>query len=110
MNIQERDMQLARSSKANGRKIKRRMPLTITLDSSSYKFIESCISLKEFQSIDEFFDAALAHYRKHLQAIATYAEEQSYKGYSRAEILESIECETLVTKAAALRLRRRRAR
>jgi hypothetical protein len=36
----------------------RRIPLTITLDPENYAFIESCVSLKEFDSVDKFFDAA----------------------------------------------------
>ncbi len=56
--------------------------------------------MKEFHSVDQFFDAALTLYRKHVQAVNAYADEQSHKGYSRAEILASIECETVVTRAA----------
>src|ERR1700691_2473725 len=86
----------------------RRIPLTITLDPDNYAFIESCVSLKEFDSVDKFFDAALAFYCRHLRALQAYAEQQSHKGYSRSEILESIECETLVTRPVAPRPQRRR--
>jgi hypothetical protein len=40
----------------------RRIPLTIALDPQNHAFIESCVSLKEFDSVDQFFDAALACY------------------------------------------------
>ncbi len=86
----------------------RRIPITITLDPENYAFIESCVSLKEFDSVDKFFDAALAFYGRHLHAIHAYAEDQSHKGLSRSEILESIECETLVTRIVAARPMRRR--
>jgi hypothetical protein len=85
-----------------------RIPLTITLNPENYAFIESCVSLKEFDSVDKFFDAALAFYGRHLSALHAYAEQQSHKGYSRSEILESIECETLVTRTVAPRQQRRR--
>jgi len=61
-------------------------------------FIESCVSLKQFDSVDKLFAAALAHYRRHVQVLNTYAEDQEHKGLSRAEILASIQCETVVTK------------
>jgi hypothetical protein len=85
----------------------RRIPLTIALDPDNYAFIESCVSLKEFDSVDKFFDAALTFYRRHLNALHAYEEHQSHKGLSRAEILESIECETVVTKVVAERAVRR---
>jgi hypothetical protein len=88
--------------------LSRRIPLTITLDPDYYAFIESCVSLNEFDSVDKFFDAALTFYRRHLHALHAYAEDQSHKGLTRSEILESIECETLVTKVAASRSLRRR--
>jgi hypothetical protein len=76
----------------------RRVPLTITLDVENLAFIESCVSLKEFNSVDKLFDAALAFYRKYVHALNTYAEDMVHKGYSRAEVLESVELETVVTK------------
>ena len=90
------------------KRTRRRLPLTITLDPGDFAFIESCVALREFRSIDELFDASLAFYRRHLEALAAYAEDQGSKGYSRAEILESIELETLITKAVT-RQRKRRA-
>ena len=81
------------------RKRTRRIPLTITLDPSDFAFIESCVELREFRCVDELFDASLSFYRRHLQALQAYAEDLGSRGYSRAEILESIELETLITKA-----------
>ena len=78
---------------------KRRIPLTITLDPGDFAFIEACVELREFRSIDDLFDASLSFYRRHLQAIQAYADDQDSRGYSRAEILESIELETLITRA-----------
>jgi hypothetical protein len=76
----------------------RRVPLTITLDADNLAFVESCVSFREFDSVDRLFDAALACYRRHVHALNVYAEDQTHKGYSRSEILASIECETVVTK------------
>ncbi|HTX23016.1 MAG TPA: hypothetical protein VMD03_00020 [Steroidobacteraceae bacterium] len=86
-----------RSSK-RARTAAKRYPLTITLAAKDLAFIESCVSLKEFHSVDRFFAAALAYYRRHVHAVNTYAEDQAHKGLSRAEILASIQCETVVTK------------
>jgi len=83
---------------ADGRIATRRVPLTITLRPDHLAFIESCVSLKAFESVDQLFDAALALYRKHVQALNHYTEEQMHKGYSRDEVLESIQCETVVTR------------
>lgn len=75
----------------------RRIPLTVTLDADHYAFVESCVDLKEFDSVDDIFAAALMLYRRHVKALEAYAEEQSHKGYTRKELLASIECETFVT-------------
>ena len=75
-----------------------RIPLTITLSATDLEFVESCVSLKEFNSVDQFFAAALAHYRRHVHAVNTYAEDQAHKGLTRAEIFAAIQCETVVTK------------
>jgi hypothetical protein len=91
-----------RSPKATKREdpnASRRIPLTIAVRPDHLAFIESCVSLKEFESVDQLFDAALAWYRKHVHAVNAYTDEQMHKGYSRDEILESIECETVVTMA-----------
>jgi hypothetical protein len=86
---------------------KRRLALTITLCEEEFKFIDDCVALKEFRSVDELFGASLSFYRKHLEAIKEYAEDQLAKGHSRAEILESIEIETVITKGVARRPRKR---
>jgi hypothetical protein len=75
-----------------------RFPLTITLSVKDLAFIESCVSLKAFDSVDELFAAALSQYRRYIHAVNTYAEDQAHKGLTRAEILASIQCETVVTK------------
>jgi hypothetical protein len=94
-------------SRVRGRKAPRRIPITIALEPDHHAFIESCVSLKQFGSVDELFGAAMTFYRRHVHALSAYAEEQFLKGYSRAEILESIECETLVTKSLSARALRR---
>jgi hypothetical protein len=99
---QDRDMRSPRSNRDRASASARRIPLTITLSADHLEFIESCVSLKEFNSVDQLFDAALSVYRKHVQAVNAYADEQSHKGYSRAEILASIECETVVTRTTEL--------
>jgi hypothetical protein len=88
----------ASKSDRSTRNSSRRIPLTITLAAADLAFIESCVSLKQFDSVDKFFAAALAHYRRHLQVLNAYAEDQEHKSLSRAEILASIECETVVTR------------
>jgi hypothetical protein len=93
-------MRSSRPARARGRRSARRIPITIALEQDKHAFIESCVSLRQFDSVDELFDAALSFYRRHLHALNVYAEAQTHKGYSREEILESIECETLLTKAA----------
>jgi len=75
------------------------------LNQENHAFIDSCVSLKQFDSVDKLFDAALAFYRRHLDALRTYTEEQSHKGYTRGEILASIECETVVTRPVISRAR-----
>jgi hypothetical protein len=101
-------MRTPKVTRVDARKAACRIPLTIMLDPDHHAFIESCVSLKEFDSVDKLFDAALGFYRRHLHALMAYAEDQSHKGYSRAEILQFIECETVVTKAVGARPLRRR--
>lgn len=86
----------------------RRIPLTVTLDPDQYAFVESCVDLKEFESVDDIFAAALLLYRRHIKALEAYTEEQSHKGYTRAELLASIECETFVTTRPKARRTRQR--
>lgn len=101
-------MRSSRAARPRPRRGTPRIPITITLEQESHAFIESCVSLKEFDSVDELFDAALIFYRNHVHALNAYAEQQMHKGYSRSEVLQSIECETLVTKALPDRPPRRR--
>jgi hypothetical protein len=95
---------MAKAGKGGGA---RRVPLTIMLSPENQDFVDSCVDLKEFDSVDRLFDAAITCYRQHVHALKTYAEQQSLKGYSRAEILSSIECETLVIKSLPRSSRRR---
>lgn len=89
----------ASKSDRSARNTARRIPLTITLAPADLAFIESCVSLKQFDSVDKLFAAALGHFRKHLRVLNAYADDQEHKsGLSRAEILASIECETVVTR------------
>jgi hypothetical protein len=88
---------LMRSTK-QARHSAQRIPLTITLSRKDLSFIESCVSLNAFDSVDQLFAAALSHYRRHVHAVNAYADDQAHKGLTRAEILASIQCETLVTK------------
>jgi protein tyrosine phosphatase (PTP) superfamily phosphohydrolase (DUF442 family) len=88
----------ARGVDRSARSAARRIPLTITLSPAELAFIESCVSLKQFESVDKFFATVLAHYRKHLQVLNAYAEGQEHKSLSRDEILASIECETVITR------------
>lgn len=99
-----------RKARTPGPGRKRHLALTIALCHDEFKFIDECVALKEFRSVDELFGAALSFYRQHLEAIKEYADEQLAKGHSRAEILESIEIETVITRAAARRRRRKRAK
>jgi hypothetical protein len=86
-----------RSSK-RVRRSTQRYPLTITLSAKDLAFVESCVSLKSFDSVDQLFAAALAQYRRYIHAVNAYAEDQAHKGLTRAEILASIQCETVVTR------------
>lgn len=99
-------MQSVRSSRISVARRPRRIPITITLDPRDLAFIDNCVSLKQFDSVDKLFEAALGLYRKHLNALAAYAEDQVHKGYSFKELLESIECETVVTRRVASRAAR----
>lgn len=77
-----------------------RVPLTITLDRESYKFVESCARLKEFRSVDELFEAALNFYGKQIRALHAYTEMQIDRGFTREEALRSLELEFVFTQPA----------
>jgi hypothetical protein len=97
-------LRMAKTAKAGA---PRRVPLTIMLNPENQDFVDACVDLKEFDSVDKVFDAAITFYRRHVDALKAYTDEQSLKGYSRSEIMASVECETLVIKALASRARRR---
>lgn len=81
------------------RKVSRsRLPLTITLDEEMYAFVEDCARQRRFRSLDEFFEAALKNFRKHVEALNAYVELESAKGRSLDEILRSAECEIVFTR------------
>lgn len=92
-------MRSTKKAKARRLQPKRHLALTIALSQDEFSFIDECVELKEFRSVDELFGAALAFYRRHLEAINKYADDQFAEGHSRAEVLESIEFETFITKA-----------
>jgi hypothetical protein len=75
-----------------------RLPLTIGVDEEMYAFIEECARQRHFRSVDDFFDAALRNFRKHVNALNTYVELEQAKGRSFEEILRSAECEIVFTR------------
>jgi hypothetical protein len=70
-----------------------RVPLTITLDTATYKFVEACAARKEFRSVDDFFEAALTIFKNHLDALMAYVELQEAKGMTLEEIKSSTQYE-----------------
>jgi hypothetical protein len=82
----------------NRRKDRQRLPLTITLDPETFRFVEDCARLKQFRSVDDFFEAALANYRKHVNAVDAYFELEQAKGRSFEDIMRSSECEIVFTR------------
>ena len=75
-----------------------RVPLTITLKPSTYDFVEACAARREFRSVDELFEAALAIYKNHLDAVNAFVELQTARGFSRDEIMRMAEAEIVFTK------------
>src|SRR5690349_19089318 len=86
-----------RTSK-NRRTDRQRLPLTITLDAATFRFVEECARLKQFRSIDEFFDAALANYRQHVRAVDAYLELEQAKGRTFEDVMRSSQCEIVFTR------------
>jgi archaeosine-15-forming tRNA-guanine transglycosylase len=84
----------------NRRTDRQRLPLTITLDPATYSFVEECARLKQFRSIDEFFEAALTNFRQHVRALDAYLELEAAKGKTLEEILSSTQCEIVFTRPA----------
>jgi hypothetical protein len=77
---------------------RQRLPITITLEAEAYEFVEACARERRFKSVDDFFDAALAIFRNHVQALNAYIEIEESKGASFEEILRSAQCEILFTR------------
>jgi hypothetical protein len=57
-----------------------RVALTITLKPTTYDFVESCGQRRQFSSVDDLFEAALAIYKNHLEAVNAYVELESARG------------------------------
>ena len=77
---------------------RKRLPLTITLDPETYSFVEDCARLKQFRSVDEFFEAALANFRQHVRALESYLELEEAKGRTLEDIMQSTNCEIVFTR------------
>jgi hypothetical protein len=75
-----------------------RVPLTITLSPHSYRFVESCAQSKECRSVDDLFEAALMFYERHTHALRAYTEMQMDKGFTREEVLRSVQLEFVFTR------------
>ncbi len=75
-----------------------RVPLTITLDKQRYEFVLQAAKLREFRSLDDFFETALSVYERHLQAAQEYMDLQEAKGLSRDEAFEALQCEIVFTR------------
>ena len=75
-----------------------RIPLTITLKSTSYEFVESCAKHPEFSSLDDLFEAALTIYKIHLEAIDAYIELEQARGKTVAEIKRKAMPEIVITR------------
>jgi hypothetical protein len=86
------------------RKDRDRLPLTITLDPDTYAFVEDCARFKQFRSVDEFFEAALANFRKHVSALDAYLELEAAKGRTFEEVMRSSQCEIVFTRDVSERL------
>lgn len=75
-----------------------RVPLTIALDRQRYEFVLEVAKLREFRSLDDFFEAALGVYERHLHAAQEYMDLQEAKGLSRDEAFEALQCEIVFTR------------
>lgn len=82
----------------NRRIDRQRLPLTITLEPGTFEFVEECARLKQFRSVDEFFEAALANYRQHVRAVDAYLELEAAKGRTFEEAMSSSRCEIVFTR------------
>lgn len=77
---------------------RQRLPLTITLDPETFRFVEECARLKQFRSVDEFFETALANYRQHVRAVDAYLQLEAAKGRSFDEVMRATQCEIVFTR------------
>jgi hypothetical protein len=77
---------------------RKRLPLTITLDPDTFSFVEDCARLKQFRSVDDFFEAALANFRQHVRALDAYLEIEAAKGRTLEDVMRSAECEIVFTR------------
>ena len=77
---------------------RQRLPLTITLDPETFRFVEECARLRQFRSIDDFFEAALANFRRHVKAVDAYLELEEAKGRTFEDVMRSTECEIVFTR------------
>ena len=75
-----------------------RIPLTITLDQDRYDFVVAAAASREFRSLDEFFEAALKVYERHMTTVQAYLELQEAKGIARDEAMCSAQCEIVFTR------------
>ena len=90
----------------NRRADRQRLPLTITLDPATFRFVEECAHLKQFRSVDEFFEAALANYREHVRAVDAYLELEAAKGRTFEDVMSSTQCEIVFTRPRSSPTRR----
>ena len=77
---------------------RQQLPLTITLDPETFRFVEECARLRQFRSIDDFFEAALANFRRHVKAVDAYLELEEAKGRTFEDVMRSTECEIVFTR------------
>lgn len=75
-----------------------RVALTITLKPTTYEFVESCSQHGHFNSVDELFEAALAIYKTHLEAINAYVELEQARGKSIDDIMRKATPEIIITR------------
>jgi hypothetical protein len=75
-----------------------RIPITIALERETYAFVEECARQKHFRSVDEFFEAALAIFKNHVEALNAYVELEEAKGKTLDEIMSTARCEIVFTR------------
>jgi hypothetical protein len=75
-----------------------RIALTITLKPATYDFVESCSQHRHFNSVDDLFEAALAIYKNHLEALNAYVELEQARGMTIDEIMRKARPEIVFTR------------